>query len=133
MARKPSREARGRDDAGRRARNVGLAPWPTFWRRFGFFALLALASMVAWIALGTVVFWLSVDGVEAVDAFRHASMIASGMGPVLELKGAGSGVKIFDAIYALLSGFVLLASAGMFSAPVIHRIFHHFHLNDSVD
>jgi hypothetical protein len=36
-------------------------------------------------------------------------------------------VKIFAALYALLSGFVLLSSFGIVMAPILHRFLHHFH------
>ena len=30
----------------------------------------------------------------------------------------------------LFSGFVLLASAGVVAAPIVHRVFHRFHVDD---
>ncbi|RPJ28149.1 MAG: hypothetical protein EHM33_05575 [Chloroflexi bacterium] len=61
-----------------------------------------------------------------VDSLLNASMILGGMGPVNPLQtNAG---KIFASLYALYSGFVLLASVGVLAAPVFHRFMHRFHL-----
>ena len=62
----------------------------------------------------------------AVDAFLNASMLLGGMGPVAELHTDGA--KIFAGIYALYSGLVFIASAGVIVAPITHRIFHKLHL-----
>jgi hypothetical protein len=60
-----------------------------------------------------------------VDSLLEASMILAGMGPVAPLQG--DTVKIFASVYALFSGFVLLAAAGIVLAPILHRLMHHFH------
>jgi hypothetical protein len=38
---------------------------------------------------------------------------------------------VFDGIYALFCGVVLLAATAILFAPVIHRILHRFHLEDA--
>lgn len=65
------------------------------------------------------------------DAFHQAALLLSGMGPVVDIKSTGG--KIFDAIYALFCGVILLASTALLFAPVIHRILHRFHLEDAGD
>jgi hypothetical protein len=60
------------------------------------------------------------------DAFHNASMILSGMGPVIEIKTAGG--KIFSSLYALFSGVVFITNIGVILAPAIHRLFHRLHL-----
>lgn len=63
-----------------------------------------------------------------VDAYVNASMILSGMGPISHLKtNAG---KIFAGSYALFSGVAFLVVIAVIFAPVIHRFFHKFHLED---
>lgn len=62
-----------------------------------------------------------------IDALLNASMILGGMGPVDILTTRSA--KLFAAGYALYSGFILLASAGLLFAPVLHRIFHKLHLD----
>jgi hypothetical protein len=66
---------------------------------------------------------------ELVDAFHQASLLMSGMGP-LDEKGWTTGAKVFDSIYALFCGIVLLVSYGVLFAPILHRFMHKFHLED---
>ena len=39
--------------------------------------------------------------------------------------------KVFDSIYALFCGIILLAATGLLFAPVLHRILHRFHIEDA--
>ena len=57
-----------------------------------------------------------------IDSIHNASMILSGMGPVVEITATGG--KIFSSFYALFSGVVFLSIVGFILAPAIHRIFH---------
>jgi hypothetical protein len=61
-----------------------------------------------------------------IDAFLNAAMILSGMGPVNSLQTTGG--KLFATVYALFSGIVFLAVAGILFAPLLHRLIHRFHL-----
>lgn len=65
------------------------------------------------------------------DAFLNAAMILSGMGPVDRPQTVGG--KLFAGAYALYSGLMVLLVAGVSFAPVIHRIFHRFHLESGRD
>ncbi len=60
-----------------------------------------------------------------VDALLEASMILAGMGPVAPMHN--DAVKIFASVYALSSGFVILAASSIALAPVLHRFLHRFH------
>jgi hypothetical protein len=53
------------------------------------------------------------------------------MGPVVEMSSVAG--KVFDGIYALFCGIILLAATGLLFAPVLHRILHRFHIEDSRD
>ena len=64
----------------------------------------------------------------AIDAFHNASMILSGMGPVITITTSSG--KIFSSLYALFSGIVFITNIGLILAPVIHRIFHKLHLEE---
>jgi len=66
------------------------------------------------------------EGLEWDDAFVNAAMILSGMGPLATLHSAAS--KVFAGCYALYSGLAILLIAGIVFAPAVHRILHHFHL-----
>ncbi|MBA3816108.1 MAG: hypothetical protein H0X29_06245 [Parachlamydiaceae bacterium] len=63
-----------------------------------------------------------------IDAYVNASMILSGMGPVSPLNTEAG--KIFAGTYALFSGIVFLVIIAIIFAPLIHRFFHQFHLDD---
>lgn len=71
-----------------------------------------------------------IGGLESwVDCIYNASMILGGMGPVAELKTDAG--KLFASLYALFSGITLLTSVGVLLAPVLHRLLHHFHVDDA--
>jgi len=62
------------------------------------------------------------------DAFVNASMLLAGMGPVkTDLSDSG---KVFAGIYALYSGLVVIAMAGLLLAPAVHRLMHKVHWDD---
>jgi len=63
------------------------------------------------------------------DAFHNASMILSGMGPVVT-EGFTAAGKIFSSLYALFSGIVFVGAMGFALLPAIHRIFHKLHLQE---
>ncbi len=65
-------------------------------------------------------------GAEWIDAFHNASMILSGMGPVIEIKNNIG--KWFSSLYALFSGIVFITNIGIILAPAIHRLFHVLHV-----
>ena len=63
-----------------------------------------------------------------IDAFHNASMILSGMGPVIEIKNTTG--KWFSSLYALFSGIVFITNIGIILAPAIHRLFHVLHVEE---
>ena len=66
-----------------------------------------------------------------VDSLLNASMILGGMGPVDRLTTTAA--KVFASFYALFSGLVLIAAAGILLAPFLHRLVHRFHLESDND
>lgn len=92
--------------------------------RNGVFALLTVALSLA---LGT---WgyAHYEHMALIDAFANASMILSGMGPLGPLSTVGG--KLFASFYAIVSGLLLFAIAGLMLAPVYHRILHRFHVDE---
>jgi len=111
----PVFEHRGEPLLPRRAFALRLA-------RFGGLALLIILGSLGIGILGYHTF----EGLGWVDATLNAAMILGGMGPVNELHTRNG--KLFAACYALLSGVVFLVAVGVFLAPIVHRFFHHFHL-----
>ena len=90
----------------------------------------AVAGGLIGVALGIGVagyHWIA--GLGWIDALLNAAMILTGMGPVDVLHGDAA--KLFASGYALFSGVVFLSAAGVFFAPLIHRILHAFHLSET--
>jgi len=109
-----------------------LASTKTYYKRIGrhFFQVSLILS--AMLIIGTIGYHYSTDERMCwLDAFHNASMILSGMGPVIpeHLTFTGGG-KIFSSLYALFSGIIFMTSIGYVLAPGIHRIFHRLHLEE---
>lgn len=97
-----------------------------FLRRMARFAAGALALIL--LALGAgVLGYHFLERMPWIDALLNASMILGGMGPVAALHTTAG--KIFASCYALLSGLLFLAAAGVLFAPIVHRFLHRFHLD----
>jgi hypothetical protein len=64
------------------------------------------------------------------DAFLNAAMLLGGMGPVHTPKTEGG--KLFAGLYALYAGLVFLVAAGLLLAPLLHRLLHRFHWDQTV-
>lgn len=73
--------------------------------------------------------YMTFAGLSPIDAFLNASMILGGMGPVAPLDNDAA--KIFAGAYALYSGLVLIAVTGVVLAPVLHRVLHAIHADES--
>ncbi|MEO8626102.1 MAG: hypothetical protein ABI452_05320 [Candidatus Limnocylindrales bacterium] len=92
--------------------------------------LLTLGILIVWLAVGVAGYaWFA--HLKPVDAFLNAAMIAGGMGPVDIL--TDDAAKVFAGIYAILSGVVIIGAAGVVLAPVLHRVLHTLHLDETDD
>jgi hypothetical protein len=98
-----------------------VVPIKTFYQRILKNILIALFIMAVCLAIGVAGYHYT-DNIPWIDAVHNASMILSGMGPVVAIKSEGG--KIFSSAYALFSGVVFLSIVGFILAPAIHRIFH---------
>jgi hypothetical protein len=107
-----------------------LASRATFQRRLVSSGRLAIALVAGSLGIGMAGYAVF-EGLGFVDAFLNASMILSGMGPLHNPATVGG--KIFAGIYALYSGFAVLVIAAVLIAPVVHRIFHRFHIEEAGD
>ncbi len=104
-----------------------LSPRAFVWRQIQFLAV-ALLLVALSLALG-VYGYMHIGEQSFVDAFLNASMILGGMGPVGDLPTDAA--KYFAAFYALYSGIALLTTVAVLLAPVVHRMLHHLHLEDT--
>jgi hypothetical protein len=104
-----------------------ILPVHRFWRRILNHLLVAFGVIFFCLGIGIAGYALF-EKMSFVDALLNASMILGGMGPVGELKTVGG--KLFASFYALFSGVVFIAAAGIIFAPFLHRMMHAFHLDD---
>jgi hypothetical protein len=110
--------------------NEPVASRARFFRRLGANVGLALIFITASLAAGMAGYhWLG--GLGWVDSFLNAAMILSGMGPVDTLQGDAA--KIFAGFYAIYSGLLVVATAALIFAPVLHRVLHRLHVKDEQD
>lgn len=107
-------------------RSQPLLPRRRFLLRAIIFAAVALAIVLGSLAIGVLGYRI-LEGMSWTDATLNAAMILGGMGPVTELHTEGG--KLFASFYALFSGVVFLVAVGVLLAPIVHRIFHRFHLS----
>jgi hypothetical protein len=109
-------------------RKERLLPRRGFLKRFAKHvgtAVLVLASSLVVGMAGYVHF----EGLSWLDAFLNAAMLLGGMGPVESPVTPGG--KLFAGLYALYAGMVVLVVASIILAPVVHRVLHRFHWDDT--
>jgi hypothetical protein len=99
-----------------------------YYRRQALFVLIAFGFLVISLAIGMLGYHYY-ENLTWLDAFLNAAMIMGGMGPVNAFKTESG--KLFAGIYALYSGLGLLATIGVIVAPLLHRFFHYFHMDQS--
>jgi hypothetical protein len=97
-----------------------------FLRRVTLHGTLALLILGGSLAVG-VLGYLIVYEDGWINALLRASMILSGMGPVGDPVNDGRAAKLFHSAYALYSGVVFVAIAGIVLAPFLHRLLHRLH------
>ena len=108
-------------------KNEALAPPPVYYGRLLRNLLFALGILLFCLAIGILGYHYT-DNILWIDSLHNASMILSGMGPVVEIKSTGG--KIFSSAYALFSGVAFITNVGIILAPAAHRLFHRLHLDD---
>lgn len=108
-------------------RHERLAPPGVFRRRLATSGSMGLGLIAVSLAVGIAGYaWL--ESLSFIDAFLNASMILSGMGPLLNPQTTAG--KAFAGFYALYSGFAVIVIAAIMFAPVLHRVMHRFHLEE---
>jgi hypothetical protein len=108
-------------------RQEGLLSHAMFVRRVGMHGCIAAAVTGSALGIGIVGYhWLA--HLPWIDSFLNASMILGGMGPVDPLRT--STAKMFAGLYALFAGLVFIGVSGVIIAPFVHRLMHHFHVEE---
>lgn len=108
-------------------RRQPLVPITVFYQRIAKNLIIAGLIMLVCLVIGVAGYHYTA-GIPWLDALHNASMILSGMGPVVEIKTTGG--KWFSSVYALFSGVVFITNVGVILAPAMHRIFHRLHLEE---
>ena len=98
-----------------------------FWRVLGHF-LVAFAMLAASLGIGMAGYEYF-EGLAWLDAFENSAMLLGGMGPVDN--PVTDGGKLFAGLYALYCGLLFLVVLAIVIAPVVHRILHHFHWDET--
>src|SRR5438093_5042220 len=100
-------------------RRQPLLPLHLFYQRVLRNVLIACLVLTVCLLIGITGYHFTA-GALWLDALHNASMILSGMGPVIEIKTTGG--KLFSSAYALFSGIVFITNIGVILAPLLHRI-----------
>ena len=108
-------------------KNQPLLPRTQFIKRAVFHFGLSLSLLLISLGIG-VIGYRVFEAYSWLDSLMNAAMILSGMG-VVDRPVTDTG-KIFASLYALFSGVLFVARAGIILAPFVHRILHHLHLQD---
>ncbi len=108
-----------------------LAPkhvyYKRLWKNFFFGMFILLISLF----IGILGYKLTVPEFDWYDSLLNASMILSGMGPIIDEKIILTpGAKVFASVYAIFSGVVFIGVIGIIIAPIAHRFFHRLNLED---
>jgi hypothetical protein len=105
-----------------------LLPWKTFKRHLMTYGAYAGAWLAVSLLIGVMGFhWLA--GQSGLDALLNAAMLLGGMGPVGAIQGTAG--KLFGAVYAMYAGLVFIGASAVAFAPVLHRLIHKLHLEES--
>ena len=105
-----------------------LAPPSRFYTRVGKAALVSSALVLTTLAIGTMGYHF-IAGLSWLVSFHQSALLLSGMGPVET--ALSNGGRIYESIYALFCGIILLGSTGILFTPIIHRLLHRFHIEDT--
>ncbi len=93
--------------------------------------LLASFILVVSLCIGATGYKITIAAFDWYDSFLNASMLLSGMGPIIDSKiTLTNTAKVFATVYALFSGIVFLSTFGLLIAPFAHRFFHKLHVED---
>jgi hypothetical protein len=104
-----------------------LAPKKVFYQRFFYNMFFACGILAICLVIGIVGYHITAHAAW-IDSIHNASMILSGMGPVIEINTTCG--KLFSSFYALFSGIVFITNIGVILAPLLHRLYHRLHLQD---
>lgn len=104
-----------------------VVPISVFYTRLMKNGLVGMGVLFVCLVIGVTGYHYTAD-IGWLDSLHNASMILSGMGPVVPINTVSG--KWFSSMYALFSGVIFITNIGVFLAPVIHRFFHKLHVEN---
>lgn len=109
-----------------------LPPVAVFYRRLWKNAAVGFIIMAVCLFIGILGYKLTIPQLDWYDSLLNASMILSGMGPMIDSSiKLSDTAKVFASLYALFSGVAFISTIGILIAPIAHRFFHKLHVEDS--
>lgn len=103
-----------------------------FVRRLGYNILVAFEALLVSLGLG-IIGYHNLCHFSWIDSLLNASMILGGMGPVSPIDEECISGKVFASFYAIFSGIGFVGGISILLAPILHRIYHRFHIEDELE
>lgn len=103
-----------------------------FIRRLSYNFLVAFEALFISLGLG-IIGYHNLCHFSWIDSLLNASMILGGMGPVCPIDDEYIYGKIFASFYAIFSGIGFIGGISILLAPILHRIYHRFHIEDELE
>ena len=102
-----------------------LAPVKVYYRRLWKNAFFGMSIMLVCLLIGVLGYKFTIPEMDWYDSLLNASMILSGMGPMIDpsIKLTDS-AKVFASLYALFSGVAFISTIGILIAPIADRFFY---------
>ena len=108
-----------------------LAPVKVFYQRVLKNCLAALFFILICLSVGIIGYKFTIPEFDWYDSLLNASMILSGMGPIIDADIVlTKSAKVFASVYALFSGIAFISTFWILIAPIAHRFFHKLHLEN---
>jgi lipid-A-disaccharide synthase-like uncharacterized protein len=108
-----------------------LANKQVFYKRIWKNVLVASLFLFSCLFIGIIGYKTTVPKFTWYDSLLNASMILSGMGPVIDSSIVLTNTaKVFASLYALFSGVAFISTIGIIIAPIAHRFFHKLNLEE---
>jgi len=107
-------------------------PKTVFYHRLWTNAVFSILIMGFCLLIGVLGYKFTVPEMDWYDSLLNASMILSGMGPMIDTNIVlTKTAKVFASMYALFSGVAFISTIGLLVAPIAHRFFHKLHFEDT--
>jgi hypothetical protein len=109
-------------------RDRPMASHAVFLGRLARNLVFALTMIAAALAIGMIGYHAT-ERMDWLEAYLNAAMLLGGMGPVDPLHTQAG--KLFAGSYALFCGLLIVIASGVVLAPILHRVLHALHADDS--